>query len=92
MVEWNLERWTTLVAEGQPVGVCPQAGCGGQQFGEPLIEVRGRVFLDARCAACGHETSAPGGRTSDVVVVPFRQRIVRPRERPRDHAERAAGE
>jgi hypothetical protein len=90
MAEMTLERWETLVALRITVGPC--AKCGGPCFGEPPVEAMGRVFFDSRCADCGHESTAPGGRSLPPrVVVPFRRRPVPELVRQRDYAERAAG-
>jgi hypothetical protein len=86
----SVEHWEALVALDQPVGTCPM--CGAAMKGEEPIEASGRLFLDARCVSCGHETTAPGGRRkARTTVVPFRRRTVEPLQRAADYAERAAG-
>ena len=86
----SLSQWETLVALGMTVGRCPI--CHGPRYGEPPVESMGKVFLDSTCRDCGHQVTAPGGRSLPPrVVVPFRRRKVPDITRAPDYAERASG-
>lgn len=88
----DLEEWEYAVAAGASVGTCSR--CDGPMIPSPPEEVGGVVFLDARCASCGRETSAPGGKRTRPLfsLTPRRPAPSWRRVRDRDHAERAAGE
>lgn len=53
-------EWARHVADRVTVGVCE---CGGAYSGRPAERIGARTWYAAMCMTCGHEMTAPDGRT-----------------------------